>query len=155
ERPVHGRRHGAVRGHSRQAQWAVADPEAPDHPVVADSRGPAQLVGDLAKAHIAARCPHRGAELGVAHAIDDQPRGSSEIGARTGLNSDAIGRILRLLAAHGVFEAGPAGYSHNAASRLLRSGHPESLRPYVRMNALPAFWARYGDLATAARTGRP
>lgn len=122
---------------------------------MSESPSPAQLVGDLAKAHIAARCLHVAAEFGVADAIDDRPRDANEIGARTGLDPDAVGRILRLLAAHGVFESSPAGYAHNAASRLLRTDDPESLRSYVRMNGMPAFWGRYAELATAARTGRP
>jgi hypothetical protein len=122
---------------------------------VAESPSPAQLVGDLAKAHIAARCLHVAAAFGVADAIDDRPADPREIGARTGLDGDAVARILRLLAAHGVFESGPNGYSHNAASRLLRSDHPESLRSYVRMTGMPAFWNRFTELAASAQTGRP
>ena len=120
-----------------------------------DSPSPAQVVGDLAKAHIAARCLHVAAAFGVADAIGERPTDPREIGARTGLDPDAVRRILRLLAAHGVFEESAAGYSHNAASSLLRSDHPESMRPYVRMAGMPAFWNRYTDLAVAARTGRP
>jgi hypothetical protein len=122
---------------------------------VTDSPSPAQVVGDLAKAHIAARCLHVAATFGVADAIDERPTDPREIGARTGLDPDAVGRILRLLAAHGVFEASPTGYSHNAASRLLRSDHPESLRSYVRMTGMPAFWGRFTELAAVAQTGRP
>ena len=120
-----------------------------------DSLSPAQVVGDLAKAHIAARCLHVAAAFGVADAIDERPTDPREIGARTGLDPDAVGRILRLLAAHGVFESSAGGYSHNAASRLLRSDHPESLRSYVRMTGMPAFWGRFTDLAAAAQAGRP
>ena len=122
---------------------------------MADSPSPAQLVSDLAKAHIAARCLHVAAAFGVADAVGERPTDPREIGARTGLDAGAVGRILRLLAAHGVFEASPAGYSHNAASRLLRSDHPESLRSYVRMTGMPAFWNRFTELAVAARSGRP
>jgi hypothetical protein len=122
---------------------------------VTDSPSPAQVVGDLAKAHIAARCLHVAATFGVADEIDERPTDPREIGARTGLDPDAVGRILRLLAAHGVFEASPTGYSHNAASRLLRSDHPESLRSYVRMTGMPAFWGRFTELAAVAQTGRP
>jgi SAM-dependent methyltransferase len=122
---------------------------------VTDSPSPAQVVGDLAKAHIAARCLHVAATFGVADAIGDRPTDPREIGARTGLDPDAVGRILRLLAAHGVFESSAEGYSHNAASRLLRSDHPESLRSYVRMTGMPAFWGRFTELAGAAQAGRP
>jgi hypothetical protein len=116
---------------------------------------PAQLVTDLARAHIAARCLHVVAASGVADAIGDCAATPAEIAARTGLDPDALDRILRLLAAHGVFTDGPDGYSHNEASALLRSDHPESLRSYVRMTGSAGFWDRFTDLATAATSGRP
>jgi hypothetical protein len=116
---------------------------------------PSQVVGDLAKAHIAARCLHVVALFGVADAVGDVPATPAEIGARTGLDPDAADRILRLLAAHGVFAAERDGYSHNPASRLLRSDHPQSMRSYVRMTGMPAFWNRFTELGTAAKTGRP
>ncbi len=119
------------------------------------SPSPARVVGELARAHIAARCLHVAAAFGVADAIGDQPADPREIAARTGLDADALRRILRLLVAHGVFEERADGYVHNAASRLLRSDHPESLRPYVRMGGMPAFWERYTDLGETVRTGRP
>ena len=46
-------------------------------------------------------------------------------------------------------------YEHSAASRLLRSDDPRSLRSYVRMNGLRAMWDRYAELGETARTGRP
>jgi hypothetical protein len=120
-----------------------------------DPPPPAQVVGDLAKAHIAARCLHVAAAFGVADAVRDDSTTPAEIGARTGLDADAADRILRLLAAHGVFTAHSDGYSHNAASQLLRSDHPQSLRNYVRMTGMPSFWNRFTELGMAAQTGRP
>ena len=119
------------------------------------SPSPARVVGELARAHIAARCLHVAAAFGVADAIGDRPTDAREIAAQTGLEADALRRILRLLVAHGVFEERDVGYVHNAASRLLRSDHPESLRSYVRMGGMPAFWERYTDLGETVRTGRP
>jgi hypothetical protein len=116
---------------------------------------PAQVVGDLAKAHIAARCLHVAASFGVADAVGDAVTTADEIGARTGLDADATHRILRLLAAHGVFTAEPNGYSHNPASKLLCSDHPQSLRSYVRMTGMPSVWNRFTELGVAAQTGRP
>ncbi len=116
---------------------------------------PAQVVSDLAKAHIAARCLHVAASFGVADAVGDRATTPDVIGTRTGLDADAVDRILRLLAAHGVFTAEPNGYSHNPASKLLRSDHPQSLCSYVRMTGMPSFWNRFTELGVAARTGRP
>ncbi len=132
----------------------MADPEA-RHPAVAQAR-PADLVADLAKAHIAARCLHVVANTGVADAIGDSGATSKQVAAEVGLNADALDRVLRLLAAHNIFaHAADGRYVHTAASRLLCSDHPQSLRSYVRMTGLPAFWDGFGDLEHSARAGRP
>ncbi len=132
----------------------MADPEA-RHPAVTESR-PTDLLADLAKAHIAARCLHVVANTGVADAIGDSGATSKQAAAEVGLNADALDRVLRLLAAHGVFAHAAGGrYVHTPASRLLCSDHPQSLRSYVRMTGLPAFWNGFGDLERAARAGRP
>ena len=130
----------------------MADPDARD-PAVAS---PTDLVADLAKAHIAARCLHVVANAGVADAIDESGATPAQVATQIGLNAAALDRVLRLLAAHGVFAHAPEGrYVHTAASRLLRSDHPRSLRSYVRMTGLPAFWNGFGDLERATRAGRP
>jgi hypothetical protein len=126
---------------------------APPAPPAGD---PADLVADLAKAHIAARCLHVIAECGAADAVGAAGATASEIAAQTGLDADALDRMLRLLAAYGVFSRGADGrYEHSPASRLLRSGEPGSLRSYVRMTGMPAFWDRYTELGRTARDGRP
>jgi hypothetical protein len=119
------------------------------------SRDSATLVADLAKAHIAARCLHVVADFGVADALGAEVSTAAAIAQRTGLHADALERILRLLAAHGVFEQRPGGYAHNDASRRLCSDHPQSLRLYVRMTGMPGFWDRFTDLHHAAATGTP
>ena len=116
---------------------------------------PAQSISGLAKAHIAARCLHVIADFGVADALGDGAATPAELAASAGLNADALDRMLRLLAAHGVFAHAGDGYEHTPESRLLRSDHPQSLRSYVRMHAMPAMWNGFHDLHHAARTGRP
>ncbi len=60
-----------------------------------------------------------------------------------------------MLAAHGIFVRGADGYRHTPASRLLRSDHPMSMRPFVRMAGMPLMWGSLNGLAGAVRTGRP
>ncbi len=110
---------------------------------------------DLAHGHIAARCLHVIAEYGVADALGDAPASAAALAERTGLDADALNRILRLLAAHGVFARVDDGYVHTAASRLLRTDHPESLRSFARMHGLEPMWGGFTSLGHAARTGQP
>ena len=110
---------------------------------------------DLVHGHIAARCLHVIADFGVADALGEEPASAETLAERTGLDADALNRMLRLLAAHGVFAHEDRGYVHTAASRLLRSDHPQSLRSFARMHGLEPMWGGFTSLAHAARTGRP
>ncbi|HEX7238098.1 MAG TPA: methyltransferase [Gammaproteobacteria bacterium] len=125
------------------------DPNAPPAP------DPAALVADLSRAHIAARCLHVIAECGAADAVGDAGASPAEIAAHTGLDADALDRMLRLLAAHGVFVRTADGrYAHSAASRLLKTDEPGSLRSYARMGGMPAFWDKFTELGRTAREGQ-
>lgn len=101
------------------------------------------------------RCLHVVADLGVADALDDAPCTAAELASAVGADADALGRALRLLAAHGVFEMDGLTFRHSTASRFLRSDHPQSLRDFARMFGLPIVWSTCGDLGHAIRTGQP
>lgn len=104
--------------------------------------------------HWLARCVHVIAEAGIADHLGDMPEGPEMLAAKAGVDADALNRILRYLVSHGLFEAGPDGYSHNEASRLLRSDHPRSLRPYARMLGSEWQWQSFGALGHALATGQ-
>jgi SAM-dependent methyltransferase len=95
------------------------------------------------------------AELGVADALGEERATAAVLAARTGLDPDALNRMLRLLAAHGVFAHEKGGYVHTPASRLLRSDHPQSLRSFARMHGLEPMWGGFTALAHTALTGKP
>jgi hypothetical protein len=116
---------------------------------------PENIIKDLAIAHVLARCLHVVADFGVADALGDETLPAPELAQRVGLDPDALARMLRLLAAHGIFALGPGGCSHTPASRLLRSDDPRSLRALVRMRGLPVILRGFTGLEHAARTGRP
>lgn len=119
------------------------------------TKTPAKLVAELSNAHVLARCLHVLAELGIADALGEQAATAAELAASTGVNADALARVLRLTAAHGIFAADGERYVHTPASRLLRSDHPETLRPLVRMRASAAMWDGLTALPQVVRTGRP
>jgi hypothetical protein len=112
------------------------------------------IVRQMAIASNLTRCLQAVVEFGVADTLTDEPLSADEIARRTGLDARATDRVLRLLAAHGVFRRDTDGYSHNSVSRVLRADHPFSLRPYVRYGrsagALPS-----EAFEEAVRHGRP
>src|ERR1700694_1843706 len=101
------------------------------------------------------RVLHVVADLGVADALDKTPRLVDELAKDVGANADALDRLLRLLASHGVFERREGRYAHNALSLALRSDHPQSMRAYVRLVGLPVFWSSWGALDQVVRSGKP
>ena len=101
------------------------------------------------------RCLHVVADLGVADMVDETPRTAADLAAAVGADPDALGRVLRLLAAHGVFESQGDKFRHSPASRLLRTDHPQSARALARMFGLQPNWAIFGALDHAVRTGLP
>ncbi|HEU5103416.1 MAG TPA: methyltransferase, partial [Roseiflexaceae bacterium] len=109
----------------------------------------------IARGYSLSRCLHVVADLGVADVLDETPRTAAELASAVGTHPDALGRVLRLLSAHGVFVSQGQMFGHSSASWLLRSDHPQSLRAFVRMLGLPKTWATYEVLEYAVRTGRP
>lgn len=108
----------------------------------------------LINSHVVARCIHVIADFGVPDALDGEPVSADELAALTGMDADALARMLRLLSAHGLFAGGPDGYVHTPRSELLRSDHPQSLRSFARVIGTSS-WAAFTELAQPALTGRP
>jgi hypothetical protein len=118
-------------------------------------RNPAQVLREMAAGHILPRCLHTVAELGVADALDDAPRSVGQLAVAVGADVDALHRVLRLLAAQGLFELRGDEVLHTPMSRLLRTDHPRSMRPLARMMGLAVHWSSYGRFDHSLRTGRP
>ena len=116
---------------------------------------PFQTLLQIAGGYCLPRCLHVVADLGVADVLDEVPRTAAELATVVGADADALGRVLRLLAAHGVFASQGDTFCHSPISRLLRTDHPHSLRAFTRMFGLPSWWATYGALDHAVRTGLP
>ena len=119
-----------------------------------EERPDPQVVWALINSHVVSRCIHVIADFGVADALDSEPASAEELAERTGMNADALARMLRLLSAHGLFAGHGEGYVHTPESRLLRSDHPYSLRSFARMIGTSS-WKAFTELAHPARTGRP
>lgn len=116
---------------------------------------PFATVIEIAGGYCLPRCLHVVADLGVADALDETPRTDADLAESVGSHPDALGRVLRLLAAHGVFEMQGDTFRHSPASRLLRTDHPRSMRAFAQMFGLPVFWATFEAMEHSVRTGLP
>lgn len=120
-----------------------------------DNPPPHKVVQSLAVAYWASRCLHVVAELGIADLLGDEPQTAQALAKPAGLNAQALHRVLRSLANHGIFVHDGERFSHNEASRLLRSDTPGSMRSLARMMGLKMHWDGYRELDVSVRTGRP
>lgn len=116
---------------------------------------PVHTLLEISGGYCLARCLHVVADLGVADVLDETPRSPADLAAGVGADPDALSRVLRLLAAHGVFEAHGDMFRHSPASQLLRTDHPESMRALARMFGLPVNWTIFGAMDHAVKTGLP
>ena len=120
-----------------------------------DKMVPAQMLWGFINSNVLARCVQVVAEYGVADALAERPMTAEELAAQTGMNADALRRMLRLLVTHEVFTQEENLYRHTPVSELLRSDHPHSMRFFARMMNLPIFMNSFAGLTQTAETGKP
>ncbi|HEV2073845.1 MAG TPA: methyltransferase [Thermomicrobiales bacterium] len=116
---------------------------------------PFATLTEIAGGYCLPRSLHAVANLGVADALDEMPRTATDLAASVSAHPGALGRVLRLLASHGVFEMQGDTVRHSPASRLLRTDHPQSMRAFAQMFGLPIFWTTFGAMEHSVRTGLP
>lgn len=96
------------------------------------------------------------AQLDIATQLGDSAQHSSDLAAQLQLDADALGRLLRLLAAIGVFqETKPMVFANNNVSACLRSDHPKSVRAMILLHNADAMsrpW--FEHLEHGVRTGQ-
>lgn len=119
------------------------------------SSSPLDVILQTSAGYCVARALHVAADLGVADHVGDHGSTVDELAQKTGANPDALGRILRLLSAHGIFSADGETVSHNPVSATLRTDHPQSARDLARMFGLPFVWETFEHFDHTVRTGRP
>lgn len=109
----------------------------------------------LATGHILTAALCAVSELGVVDVMPVcEPMQVEEIASRVGAEADALHRVLRALAAEGLFvEAEPRAFATTDVGELLRDG-PESLR-YVALLHGRQTMPLFVDIAETVRTGVP
>jgi hypothetical protein len=94
------------------------------------------------------------ATLGIADLLSAGPRTGAELAAATGTHPGSLYRLMRALAAAGVFQEDAArGFSLTPVGEQLRSGAAGSCAPLAELMGRPSTWQAWGDLAYAVRTG--
>ena len=94
------------------------------------------------------------AELRIADVLGDGPQFVADIAVATGTHPQALARLLKTLASHGLFRETTTGcFALTPAGELLRQDHPLSLRDAFPL--LPSDMRAWGNATSALRTGQP
>lgn len=113
---------------------------------------PSTRLFQLATSYLVSRALHVIAELGVADRLADETADIEELAA--GAIPDRLHRLLRLLAAHGVFELTDNGlFRHTELSRLLRRDHPLSMRDLILVLDGRGRWRAVAEMKHTVLTG--
>jgi hypothetical protein len=127
-----------------EAQWLAGTAEAE------------RILQSTATHLLLARCLAMVAEAGIADLLAAGPRTATELAARSGLNADALGRVLRFLASQGFFAGDEDQHFRlTPLAEALRADVPGSLRERLRLPLQDLVWRTYQELPHALFTGEP
>ncbi len=94
------------------------------------------------------------ATLRIADLLSSGPRSSEDLAAATETDPSALYRLLRALAAAGIFrETEDCRFGLTPMAECLRSDAPQPAGPLAAFIGRPHFWNAWGDLLHSVRTG--
>lgn len=97
---------------------------------------------------------HVAAVLGISDLLAEGPRTIDDLASAANADADSLGRMLRALAAHGVYiESEDGRFSNTELSSALRADVPGSVKATAVYVGEPYYWDAWGYLLHSARTG--
>jgi hypothetical protein len=95
-------------------------------------------------------------EFGIADRIEQGPGTAGDLAAELGLNADALYRVMRMLAASGIFTEDERGtFSATPLSSVLAEGTDGSVRDLLRLPWQEIVWQTYLAMPHTLVTGEP
>lgn len=119
------------------------------------SAPPQAAIMQMLSGQIISRCIGLAADLAIADHLADGPLTVAALAEATETNAGALYRVLRLLAAFGIFvELSGREFGNSALSEALRTDAPGSVRHFARWFSDPLRWNALGNLDFSVRTGK-
>ncbi len=123
--------------------------------VVASQIDPAEHILQLSTGYMPSTAIYLAAKLGIADLLHEKALRVEDLAAKTGVQADALNRVLRALASVGVFhETAERTYGNTPASELLRAT-PGSVRDLALWMSDPFHFRIYAEAAYSLETGKP
>jgi hypothetical protein len=128
-----------------QARFVESHPESPYQSVI-----------ELLSAFYLSQAVATAAQLGVSDHLEAGDKTTAELAALTSTHAPSLYRLLRCLAAVGVYRELPGQrFCLTPVGECLRAGSEHSLRALAMMTGLAEHWRPWGALIESLRTGRP
>ena len=97
---------------------------------------------------------HVATTLGIADLLADGPQASDDLARKTATHAGALYRLLRALAAAGVFhEDDEKRFALTPLGACLKSDAPVPVGPWAALIGRPNYWQAWGSLLHSVRTG--
>jgi DNA-binding HxlR family transcriptional regulator len=94
------------------------------------------------------------AKLGIADQLKEGPKRIDELASTAAVDRNALYRVLRALASHGIFaETGDCHFALTPQAELLREDVPGSLRAWAMLQGEESRWKPWGALLECVQTG--
>lgn len=94
------------------------------------------------------------AVLRISDVLAVGPKSTADLAQHTECDEPTLGRLLRALAAAGIYREDPAGvFANTDLGDALRSDHPDRVRDWAENVARPSYWETWGHLLSSIRTG--
>src|SRR5688500_5713205 len=125
-------------------------------PELSPEAAASQLLTQVATGHILASALQVVVRLDIPGRLADGPRTAAELAAATGVQEDALYRVLRALAAAGIFDEAPRRrFALGLAGQALRAGVPGGMRDMALWITSPFHFRVYAELMHSVRSGQP
>lgn len=119
-----------------------------------DTERPAAVLRRLVNGYQVTQAIHVAATLGIADLLAEGAKTSDELAQASGAHPEALYRVLRALAAVGVFQEGEGkAFALTPVGECLRSDGEESVAGWAAFVGEPYYWQAWGALSHSVRTG--
>jgi hypothetical protein len=117
---------------------------------------PALRLMQFITGHWVAAAVYAAARLKLADLLEGGPKTSDDLAEAVGAHKSSVFRVMRALATLGIFEEiAPKRFKLTEVGDLLRSNHPESMRPMALFQGAPPHWKGWGSFLHSVQTGEP
>lgn len=97
---------------------------------------------------------HVAAVLAISDCLSEGPRTAADLARATEADEVSLRRLMRALAAAGVYREAPADtFANTAMGEALRSDHPSRTKDIAANHGRPYFWNAWGHLLESVETG--